>query len=1612
MVQSLVKTYMQIPLPIKITQPNLITQLIEPKITMTFDTNKQPALITHNNKLTPIYRDGQIYTNKFTNSTDNAALYTNGDIHITSKKLINQDKASLSATTLNFKNNQDGNEFINKDSLIQLNDIDWQLAEFDNSKGWLVGKNSVAIHADRHIDNTQGTIASKGNIDLISRGYIDNHQGNIQSEKKLIIQGSRIDNQQGNISSGSNLSLDSKGALNNHSGDIISQNNAHIDAQDINNYQGNITAQAKLKTQSHTLNNSGQIYGKYNTTITANDDVSNSGIIASGDNTQISSHNFYQNSTGKVIAGMSPNGSLGSSNANLNITANNQLISRGQHIATGQLNLDAKQLDITGSHSQAHNINVATHTGDLNLQSATLTATGSLNLTAPSGSLNNQKGHLSAGSLSLRAQALNNTDGRITQIGSTPLTLNMQTGINNSRGQISSNSNTLNINTTELTNTQGIIHHAGEDSLNITAKHVDNNKGQILSSGKQTWQISDKIDNKAGIIQANHYDIVANVFDNTQGKVVAISPNQGQSQSNQSQIQLKGDLNNTQGMIGSNTGSLSIHSLSLDNTQGKITSQKELLLTNERLNNSGSLYAIKDAIINTTNHLQNTGSIASGHHLNIHSNSFQQTADGKLIAGLNSDGNLQDEGNLNIINTSSHTNAGLNLAAGDLQIQADKLNLTDSHNQSQNLSLTATGDINLSNANTLATKTATLNSDGTLITNKGTLQAESFDFHINSLSNRKGTLTQTGQKALAIQTKGDIDNQQGSIGGQADSITLHSDATINNQSGHIVHVGTGTANIQAAQFNNQQGDLLSSGKLTGNIHHTTNNNQGIIQAASISYQSKELNNINGRILTQTGDLTLNTERLNNQGKKATIQSGKSLYLNDGQLNNQDHATISANNDLSINNHGINNSTDSIIASNQALTIQTTTLNNNAQIASLQDNTNITTDTLNNQAEGQIQAKQNIKLTASQNINNQGIVSTDKDIVANAGQTLNNHSGTLLAANIAIDSHGLNNQSGVIGQTQADGHLIINNHQGTLNNQNSQSTTTKQRGIIATGDSQIKTGSLNNQAGQITANKQLGIFAQQGSINNSSGHITATDVQLTADNGQIQNDTANSLIQASNNLTIKTSTLSNQNNRQTGGGTKTQGIIAGNELNIHANTLNNSSGQLLANSLIHVNANGQINNQSGDIQSHNIRLQDDSSNHSLNINNNSGHIKADETILFDGAHLSTDYGSIEAKKVNIKATDDLSFNSDNAITTNNLDIETKGSLTTNGILSSKNTLTIHANRIDNGRQGSLVSEGKTSLTANNIYNRGLINGADTYLQATDGVHNYSYGRIYGNHVAIEANTLNNTPEGSGYRTLVSKDACQAAALCVVQQQGNDTQYYMVTSDPAPVIAARQRLDIGVTTLNNNPNAARAGIFNKNFSGRAKIISNGSLHIGGHLNSSHQAAGTATTVNNLGASIESIGNMDIHAQALNNKNADFKTAKKELSRKNITKYNPENSLVEYNEDEVTITSSGRKNRIHDMIVKNTNQTYAHYDKHNHIEILRGEKTITSDPSRILSGGDITFNLGSFNTSKSQIIAGGQIQTTGKASNIEPEPTSVVPVYTYQNAKVTYYKRKKNM
>ncbi|MFA5502708.1 MAG: colicin E5-related ribonuclease, partial [Sulfurovaceae bacterium] len=137
--------------------------------------------------------------------------------------------------------------------------------------------------------------------------------------------------------------------------------------------------------------------------------------------------------------------------------------------------------------------------------------------------------------------------------------------------------------------------------------------------------------------------------------------------------------------------------------------------------------------------------------------------------------------------------------------------------------------------------------------------------------------------------------------------------------------------------------------------------------------------------------------------------------------------------------------------------------------------------------------------------------------------------------------------------------------------------------------------------------------------------------------------------------------------------------------------------------------------------------------------------------------------------------------------------------------------------------SEISSSYTTIlnATDSITNMGLIDGYITSLDAANSINNIGEGRIYGDYLSLQADTINNTKE----------------------------------NDKSAVIAAREELNIGANIINNIDGS--------------RLLSMGTLNIGGTLDENGFAIGKAKEINNLSASIESGSDMSLSSDEINNK-----------------------------------------------------------------------------------------------------------------------------------------------
>jgi filamentous hemagglutinin len=709
--------------------------------------------------------------------------------------------------------------------------------------------------------------------------------------------------------------------------------------------------------------------------------------------------------------------------------------------------------------------------------------------------------------------------------------------------------------------------------------------------------------------------------------------------------------------------------------------------------------------------------------------------------------------------------------------------------------------------------------------------------------------------------------------------------------------------------------------------------------------------------------------------------------------------------LQLDNNGNLINSGSLIANQGKVNIVTKgfDVDNSGTIASSRETATLNSSTLNNS--GVLSSRDTLQLQQTGAINNSGEISTGSFDVKAA--SLNN-SGSLLQTglgNLAIDSSQLlNKQGGIIGQDlYADASTppsmppsktpptTANNGSSVGTNPTSQPSETPAPLPVITRDGNINANNLTN-TGSIYSNSKINVATD--SVANQAKSSLAVSTLDIADNGSASN--TDSRLQ----LDQIDWQLANFDN------SKGQ-ITATNSIRIQsADGIDNQNGIIAASGKIDLQAVGQFNNTKGKVQSNDsIRIKSTaldntqgllSSESNLSIDtdgmliNDKGDIKTNQNLNVAAKGYSNTGGTmIGVERATIDVFDDIVINSTNSdIQAGNLTIKTQGNFTNSDTLSAQNALNINAQNVRNQKGAELISNGTTALNAaKDIDNSGLINGANTYLTAGDRVNNHSNGRIFGDHIAISAKTLNNSPDAvTGVMTAS-------------------------TTAPAPVIAARTRLDIGVVSLNNDPNQARAGKFNSDFNGQAKILSNGELHIGGSLDAEHQAIGRARTVTNKGASIESVGDMSITTDTLNNVNADFVTQAFTIEEHEGKKqFADGKNGRKYNENEVELRDD-KELDDEDLYVIATDKPLGESGGENFWifefdERITEDRTIVSDPARIVSGGVITLIGDQLNNDKSQIGLGDGFLVTGDTvNNVGKQDLQGYKTKYIENGKMTY-------
>ncbi|MCW5299321.1 filamentous hemagglutinin N-terminal domain-containing protein [Herbaspirillum lusitanum] len=536
-------------------------------------------------------------------------------------------------------------------------------------------------------------------------------------------------------------------------------------------------------------------------------------------------------------------------------------------------------------------------------------------------------------------------------------------------------------------------------------------------------------------------------------------------------------------------------------------------------------------------------------------------------------------------------------------------------------------------------------------------------------------------------------------------------------------------------------------------------------------------------------------------------------------------------------------------------------------------------------------------------------------------------------------HGVGmNNSGVIGAGAGD---VIVSVDGLLQNKGS-ITATQNIATTATG--------LNNQGSQFQAGGSTTLALGAGQLDNSNGLVRS-------------------------NLTT-TITAANVNNSNTTGA---DFGIQGQAVTIAATNVNNKTGTVRANTDLTMAGAGAIDNTNGSLSaSQTLDVHDThaaGSPKTQTIVNTGGTLIAGKQLSVDSATMTGDGKALSLGDLSLEL--DANYRNTGIIQADgNTTVTTAGKLINSGKLLAGKTLAATAKSIDNQTVGQLIAKTHQlrATDSHTFTNRGLIDGSDTFIDSPT-INNIGTGRIYGDHVALSGDTLNNLAETVNG----------------------------VTS--APVIAARTRMDLGETTINNSDHTL--------------IYSAGDLVTGKALDASHQAIGMGDTINNSSATIAADGNATINHNIVNNINAHLETTVENSTGRRIVQYRLNGATEKLDADSVRLVNKDSGQVVTDWaqmgdednyrLVLPSGQMVSEWTIYDGTEQISRTKVTRSDPGMINIGGNLRFNSMTVNNRNSQIIAGGD-NTGNNVLGTKPVNNGVTGtqvVTTTGTAKYTYIK-----
>lgn len=597
-------------------------------------------------------------------------------------------------------------------------------------------------------------------------------------------------------------------------------------------------------------------------------------------------------------------------------------------------------------------------------------------------------------------------------------------------------------------------------------------------------------------------------------------------------------------------------------------------------------------------------------------------------------------------------------------------------------SLTLQGALDNTDGKALATRDLKV-SGGAIANDNGKMAGQSvlLDAGDQALSNAGGTI-QGGTGATAL-SAGNVTNAAGSIT-SAGTLDVRTPGRIDNQGGTLA--ANGSATVAAGQINNQRGSLGSSQSslsLTGPLDNT-----GGKALAAI-----DLTATGGPIVNDAGQMSAGQRLSLDTGGHALANAAGKISAGDlsartGALNNSG-GVIQATRTMSLDTHGqpYDNSQGGLTVAKGDLTFDTGSLNNHGGTVSGGRDLKLTGTTLDNTS-GKIVADGPLEMTGDSLANADGKVASNGDAtlrIANvldntvghthAGGTLDVRAGTIFNRNTLGST--VDNPLGMEGEAVKLAASVIDNTQGAL-----RADTT----LIAT------TAALDNSRGETTSGGTAQLYV--AATTNTRGLLSAdqailvSGTSLTGD-GTVQSKGDVTLNLASDFNNAGTVTSGQNTTLDTSGDITNTGILsAGQALDVHGRNITNA-GELFGQESSHLRADQAVTN-SGLIDGGIVRVDAGTAVTNVDrIYGDSVSIGAGQKIVND-ANPATGNGGVIASRVgdvNLGAPDIV--NREHALIYSSQDLNVGGALDDSGnVVGRASSLTNASATIDVARNANI------------------------------------------------------------------------------------------------------------------------------------------------------------------------------------------------------------------------------------------------------------------------------------------------------------------------------------